>query len=135
MTQISTHRAWPAVVAWLLALGWMAVIFTLSAQSSFPLQTETVLDILLRKVGHFLEYALLGILLLRALTRSGIRGGPAQLLALALAGSYAMSDEVHQAFTPQRTPSAIDVGIDVLGSTAGVFLWRAWIQNRASRER
>jgi VanZ family protein len=121
------------VVAWLLALGWMAVIFTLSAQPSFPLHTETVLDIVLRKLGHFLEYALLGILLFRALAATGIQGRPAHLWALALAVSYAISDELHQAFTPQRTPSTIDVGIDVLGATIGVFAWRTWLQHREIR--
>lgn len=130
----ATHRIRGPVVAWLLVVGWMAVIFILSAQSNFPVRTETVLDIFLRKLGHFLEYALLGLLLLHALTATGVQGGRAYLWALALAGSYAISDELHQAFTPQRNPSPIDVGVDVLGAALGIFLWRARLEHRI-RER
>ena len=35
---------------------------------------------------------------------------------------YAITDEIHQGFTPGRTPSVIDVGIDTCGVFLGIIL-------------
>jgi VanZ family protein len=94
---------------------WAGLIFVLS---SIP-DLGTGLggwDLVLRKIGHAAEFAVLGALLTRALG--------AAWLAFALGVLYAVSDEVHQLFVPGRTGSALDVVLDALGVAVGVLVWR-----------
>jgi VanZ family protein len=101
---------------WLPVLAWGAVIFALS---SIP-DLGTGLggwDLVLRKIAHAAEYAVLGALLVRATTRPG--------LAFALGVSYAVTDEVHQLFVPGRMGSPIDVAVDALGVAVGIVLWQS----------
>ena len=101
---------------WLPVLAWGAVIFALS---SIP-DLGTGLggwDLVLRKIAHAAEYAVLGALLVRATTRPG--------LAFALGVSYAVTDEVHQLFVPGRMGSPIDVAVDAVGVAAGIVLWQS----------
>ena len=101
---------------WLPVLAWAALIF---AFSSVP-DLGTGLggwDLVLRKLAHAAEYAVLGALLVRATGRSG--------LALAVGALYAVSDEIHQAFVPGRMGRPLDVAIDVLGLACGVLLWQS----------
>ncbi|HXG77088.1 MAG TPA: VanZ family protein [Gaiellaceae bacterium] len=105
------HRA----VLWLPAVLWAGLIFALS---SVP-DLSTGLggwDLVLRKLAHAAEYAVLGALLLRA-------SGSARL-ALALGVLYAASDELHQSFVPGREGAPLDVAIDAVGVAAGVLLWQ-----------
>ena len=103
-----------ALTVWLPVIAWAALIFALS---SIPgLSTGLgVWDTLLRKGAHFAEYAILGALLLRALGREGI--------AVAAGVAYAATDELHQHFVPGRHGSPLDVGLDALGVTLGVYLF------------
>jgi VanZ family protein len=102
---------------WLPVVVWAGVIFAFSSVPS--LSTELgIWDTILRKLAHLGEYALLGALLDRALRR------PQLVVAVALAGLYAVTDEVHQLFVEGRHGSPLDVGIDTLGALLGVLLWR-----------
>jgi len=99
--------------AWLPAVAWAGLIFTLS---SIP-DLGTGLgdwDLLLRKLAHAAEFAVLGVLVLRAVER------PA--LAFLLASAYAVSDEIHQIFVRGRLGSPLDVLIDVAGVAVGIAL-------------
>jgi VanZ family protein len=100
---------------WLPVLAWAGLIF---AFSSVP-DLGTGLggwDLVLRKIAHAAEYAVLGALLARATGRSG--------LAVALGVLYAVSDEVHQTFVPGRAGAPRDVAIDAVGVALGVGLWQ-----------
>jgi VanZ family protein len=72
---------------------------------------------LIRKSGHFVEYFLFSLLVLR-----GIRAGRREwrwtwaAAALAAAACYAGLDEFHQAFVPTRTASIYDVLLDSFGA-------------------
>ena len=69
------------------------------------------------KPTHFLEFALLGFLLVRGF---GVGKGKASfLLAWLLAVIYGTVDEYHQSFVEGRIPSALDVLADALGAAAG----------------
>jgi VanZ family protein len=102
-----------ALSLWLPVVAWAALIFTLS---SIP-DLGTGLggwDLLLRKLAHVAEYAVLGLLLLRALGR--------ELPAVAIGIAYAVTDEVHQSFVEGRHGAAYDVLVDAAGVLVGVYV-------------
>ena len=82
-----------------------------------------------RKCAHLNEYAVLALLLWRAVRRpvkNDLRpwGWPEAGLALAIVFLYAASDEFHQIFVPMRTALVSDVFIDTAGGAAGLLaLW------------
>ena len=104
-------RLWAPVVLW------AAVIFTLSSLSDLGTGLGTW-DLVLRKVAHAVEFAVLGALLLRALRN--------ERTALAAGVVYAVTDEIHQHFVPGRIGSPVDVAIDAVGVVLGVLLWRRY---------
>ena len=101
--------------AWLPVLAWAALIFGLSSVSDLGTGLGSW-DLVLRKLGHVAEYAVLGALLLRALRR------PAPAFALGVA--YAASDELHQHFVSGRVGALRDVAIDAVGLALGILVWR-----------
>ena len=101
---------------WLPVVAWAALIF---AFSSVP-DLGTGLggwDLVLRKIAHAAEYAVLGALLVRASGRAGV--------AFALGALYAVSDELHQMLVPGRAGAPLDVAIDAIGVAVGVVLWQS----------
>jgi VanZ family protein len=104
-----------AVSLWLPVIVWAAVIFTFSSIPSLGTGLG-VWDTILRKGAHMTEYAILGLLLFRALGR--------ELPALALGIAYAITDEIHQHFVRGRHASPIDVLIDTVGVAIGLLVFR-----------
>jgi VanZ family protein len=98
---------------WLPVVFWAAVIFALSSVPSLDSGLGTW-DLVLRKLAHVAEYAILGALLMRPL------GAPTVAFVLGLA--YAVTDEIHQHFVDGRNGSPVDVAIDAVGVAAGVTL-------------
>ena len=126
---------WAAVVAWTLFV-WSRSLFDgpdSAAQSNVvvalvrPLlealgvRDASLMSLLVRKAGHFCEYAVLGGLASwadgpRPVKAPLVRQAP--LLALALA--VAALDETIQLFVPGRTGSPRDVLIDGCGAAVGL---------------
>ena len=104
----------PRLRLWLPVVGWAALIFALSSVPDLGTGLGGW-DLVLRKLAHAAEYAVLGALLLRATGRTG--------LAFTLGTLYAVSDELHQTLVPGRMGSPIDVAVDVAGLMCGVVLW------------
>jgi VanZ family protein len=100
---------------WLPVVLWAGVIFALSSIPSLGTGLG-VWDLILRKGAHMTEYAVLALLLVRALGR--------EAPALALGVLYAASDELHQAFVRGRHASPVDVAIDAVGLLLGLLAWR-----------
>lgn len=100
----------------------------------FPNLSEervAAIHFLTRKVAHFSEYAVLGILSARAFASSAndfIQRHWFQI-ALPLIICFALLDEFHQSFVPSRTASIYDSAIDVAGGLTALFVFRGW-QNR-----
>jgi VanZ family protein len=111
----------PWIRPWLPVLAWAAVIFAFSAVPSLGTGLGDW-DLLLRKLAHVTEYAVLGALLVRAIGRSG----PALLLGTL----YAVSDELHQSFVPGRAGRPLDVAIDMVGLACGIAAWQSLRQRR-----
>jgi VanZ family protein len=104
-----------ALSLWLPVVLWAGLIFTLSSIPDLGTGLGTW-DLILRKLAHAGEFAILGFLLLRAVGR--------ELPALVLGIGYAVTDELHQHFVPGRQGSMLDVVVDSVGVTAGVLLLR-----------
>ncbi|HET9437902.1 MAG TPA: VanZ family protein [Gaiellaceae bacterium] len=104
-----------SLVRWLPVVAWAGLIFALSSVPDLGTGLGGW-DLVLRKIAHAAEYAILGALLVRA------TGKP--IVALALGTLYAISDEIHQSFVPGRLGSPLDVAIDAVGVAIGVALWQ-----------
>jgi VanZ family protein len=102
-----------ALTVWLPVVAWAALIFVLSAQPDLSTGLGTW-DLVLRKLAHLVEYAILGALLLRAVVD--------RLPALVAGVAYAVSDEIHQTFVAGRQGSVLDVLIDSAGVLIGILL-------------
>lgn len=99
-----------------------------------------------RKLGHFTEYGVLGMLLTATVHRLFIQNSRLTLpkaeiwLPALLALCYAATDEYHQTFVSGRSGELRDVAIDFSGACCGiaaVFLGRRlarYIKRRAKRK-
>ena len=82
---------------------------------------------IIRKSAHLIEYAVLAVLLCRALTPPNERPTPTILVrTIVYCAIYACLDELHQLFVPRRTGSLYDSMIDTIGATIGASLFLGW---------
>lgn len=82
------------------------------------------------KVGHFVGYAALGAALLYGFERTTRQPGTR---AMATAALYAVSDEIHQAFVPNRSAGWQDVALDA--SAAGLAILLLVLAQRLKKKR
>jgi VanZ family protein len=141
---------------WLPVLVWMGLIFSGSSdRASFSRSSRIIgpivrwlfphvsdeavhaMVIFVRKCAHLTEYAILALLVWRALRKphkDDVR--PWQWseagLALAVTALYAASDEFHQLFVPSRQASVRDVLLDTMGGALALAFWWAvgWLRRR-----
>lgn len=76
---------------------------------------------IIRKIAHFSIYTLVGLLLMGLLSTYKIKENWRIMLSVLLGVIYAISDEIHQGFTPGRSPRIADVYIDTLGVILGIL--------------
>lgn len=122
---------------WGPVVGLMALIFFASAQPRYdaPPETNTVymsgalpvfvdysFNTLIKKSAHVITYAALAALIMRALIGYEVSVREAGMLALVIAMSYALTDELHQAYVIGRHSSVLDIGFDYVGASAA-SLW------------
>ena len=113
----------PILRYWLPPVLWMGVIFILSAQPSLPHHPDILSDLILKKVGHMMEYGILAFLLWRALSRGrDALSRLALVTALVVSVLYAASDEYHQTFVPGRKGTPLDVGFDAVGALVALLV-------------
>jgi VanZ family protein len=137
---------------WLPLIIWMAVIFSASTSLGapghtshffrpilhwlFPSITEEQFDIIhhaVRKTAHFVEYAVLGVLVMRIVQFDPAFAAysPRRKFCFAILCCmlYASTDEFHQKFVATRQPAVQDVLIDTCGAGFGLLAswgWRRW---------
>lgn len=139
------------VSKWMPVIAWMLLIFVgssdvLSADHTsrfivpflrwldphISFATIAAVHLIIRKLGHFTEYAVLAALLWRGLrgtfvaTSLGIIATGTFLIAAA----FAASDEFHQSFVISRTASARDVLIDCVGVIFAIMVCAAFAARR-----
>ncbi len=134
----------------ILAAGMMGLIFWFSSQGAYDSSEQSIsvsyrvariirpgfksldagekeafaesIEAIIRKCAHFLEFLLLGMLLLGSWSAEKRKFHRNALLALGTAALYAVSDEIHQSFVPGRSCEIRDMCIDTAGSLSGILL-------------
>lgn len=102
------------------AVAWMATIFVLSSYADSDFTGGRRLHFGIYKLAHLIEFTVLGLLVAGATRRLPSR---AVWWAWVIAVLFAISDEVHQAFVPGRSPLVTDVAIDSLGGLLGIVAY------------
>lgn len=111
-----------AFALWGPVFAWMLLIFVLSAQSQLPTPDSRLLDLLMEKTAHAVEYAVLAALLVRAVRPKQLVPMRVLGLAVIVAGIYALTDELHQRYVPGRSADWLDIAFDWLGAAIGAAL-------------
>ena len=118
---------------------WMIIIFIMSSFDSvessnqsnfivdiianiFKIENIELLSFIIRKLAHFTEYLILGLLVANMFTKNNINN--LYLISIILCIIYATSDEIHQIFVPGRACQLRDILIDSIGSIIGIYLYK-----------
>lgn len=112
------------LIYWFPIILYCLLIFIRSSYPSFKNAPELPY---IDKMLHFVAYALLGALFLRAFKTSRIKNNLKLMLILSfvLSSLYGISDEIHQYFVPYRDADFMDVLADMLGGIMGVYIYQA----------
>lgn len=132
------------MISWILVISWMILIFVMSNQPGnvskeqsgsivkifLALGVDTnsafgsVLEIIIRKSAHFIEYFILALLFYNLMMSYNVDKKRARRLMVIYAFIYASTDEIHQMFVPGRGPKFQDVLIDTSGAVvSSLFMW------------
>lgn len=135
----------------ILCMLWMFVIFQFSASQGtesqglsdriaimlsnlFPfIAYNDTLTFVIRKLAHFSEYAVLGLLYYQFLTTYPFQERTNLIVSCLLTLLYAATDEFHQLFIDGRSGQLRDVLIDTAGGCVGTLM-SAWL-TRVFRKR
>lgn len=126
------------IILIILILLWMNIVFGFSGQNgekssgiSFKIsmlitrnneEIARTIEPYVRKIAHFSEYAVGGILIyLLLFTFKKILSKVRNISSIMITIIYAISDEVHQLYIPGREGKVIDVYIDTLGIITGIL--------------
>ncbi len=127
-----------------MTLSWMYLIFSFSAKSAAqsgadsmfitdyiigffvdnpPQYLLDIIETIIRKLAHFGEYTVLGVLVCHCMRSFGA-GFKTMPYSIIICFLYAMSDEIHQYFVPGRACRVYDMLIDTAGATFGYYVYR-----------
>ena len=84
-----------------------------------------ILEQIIRKLAHFIEFAALGFFVFAFMNTFEIKRKKAIIISLVFSSIYALSDEIHQYFVPERACRLTDVLLDSFGALCGIFLFIA----------
>ncbi|MBP1924275.1 VanZ family protein [Sedimentibacter acidaminivorans] len=147
----NNRKLFNAIIAWIPVILWMILIFSLSAQPAsqsnglskditkivintvgkvvpIDIEISTVTNLgaklnhIVRKLGHFIEYLVLGVLVINAFKKCGYKNNKILIYSIIFCVLYASSDEIHQLFVPGRGGQVKDVIIDSFGSIVGITI-------------
>lgn len=96
---------------------WAGFIFFFSSRSELPVAAYSTFDFILKKMAHITVFAILFVLTNRSfsLLLGNYSLKKHWYLPVLICFFYALSDELHQHFVPNRHASFRDVGFDMLG--------------------
>jgi len=80
---------------------------------------------IISNLAHIPAYALLTFLWLKSFAGTESKNNMI-VFSLILSGLilFAISDEIHQSFVPGRTASLMDIGLDLIGTALGLWLFK-----------
>jgi VanZ family protein len=119
---------------WLPVLVWLGVIFIGSSIGSVPRVGGKTTDAVVHRVAHLIEFAVLGVLTLRAVSQDKRITKRELIITVIVSAVYGASDEIHQRFTPGRSSEEIAVVFDVAGGLAGAWVYRWWRSRRRPQQ-
>ena len=100
---------------------WAGLIFKFSSGTVPSASQIYWQDFAVKKIGHFLLFGVLAVLIYRALIGQGLSREKAAVWAVTMAFLYGATDEYHQIFTQGREARVRDILIDGVG--AGVVIY------------
>ena len=162
--KIWSRTGYPQLLWWVILLAWMGLIFLMSAQDGEEsaalsggivnwlvqillrgvedmepdrlAELKYILTVLIRKLAHFTEYAVLAGIGMGLLHSYGCLSPTYSGMVWLGATLYAVTDEIHQGFTAGRAPRAFDVCIDSAGALFGVLvIYVLLVQHRRRKAR
>ena len=127
----------------LLVVLWMLFIFIMSSFNStessnqsgfivniisdiFNISNTDTLSLIIRKIAHFTEYFILGLLTYNMTYNYNKK----TYISIIICILYAISDELHQLITPGRSCQIIDILIDSSGSILGIYLLHIFLKKK-----
>lgn len=123
-----------------LVIVWMSVVFTLSSESGSKSEntsnsfTKTIfqnnisdeqvknLSFIIRKTAHFTLYTIGGICICLFVLQNFKNTNKIYLISYIIGTIYAITDELHQLYIPNRSGEIRDVVIDSFGILLGVVI-------------
>lgn len=130
-------------ISLVLLIIWMIIIFIMSSfdadassnqsglivnfiSSIFKIKNIELLSFIVRKLAHFMEYFILGILFVRVI----INYNKKIYLAYIFGIMYACLDEFHQLFVSGRSGQIFDIFVDCTGLILGIIITNIILKNR-----
>ena len=130
-------------ISLVLLIIWMIIIFIMSSfdadasssqsglivnfiSSIFNIKNIELLSFIVRKLAHFMEYFILGILFVRVI----INYNKKIYLAYIFGIMYACLDEFHQLFVSGRSGQIFDIFVDCTGLILGIIITNIILKNR-----
>lgn len=121
-----------------LVIIWMFLIFIMSSYNAnvsseqsgvivkfianiLNINNLELLSLIIRKLAHYMEYFILGILVINMLKDYHLKY---YLISIIICIIYGVGDEIHQLFVPGRSCQFLDILIDTLGSITGIYIYK-----------
>ncbi len=122
---------------WLPVLIWLEFIFLLSSIPSavLPQMASADSEFWAHRTSHIIEYAILGILLIRAYTHKKTKIDVTAILYMSVYVLLsALFDEWHQSFVPGRHAQWIDVNFDTICAAGGMLIYLYYFKSKRRRQ-
>ena len=130
----------------ILVIIWMTFIFIMSnfdanessnqsnyivniMSNIFNITNSDMLTFIIRKLAHFTEYLILGILVYNFIKNYDKKN----YISIIICMIYAISDEVHQIYVPGRSFQIRDIIIDTLGAIIGILIISKYKQSSCQK--
>ncbi len=113
---------------WMPLILWMMCIFAFSNRPTIQASIFDPIDFIIKKTAHLTEYAILLVLLFRAIYfhfKKKLSLDILENIAVVFSMIYAVTDEYHQSFISGRTATVRDVFIDFIGILIGISIIKA----------
>jgi hypothetical protein len=125
---IARLRVVPPFLGVLLAVAWIALIWSLSSRAPSDLSQGTVLGAWISNAAHGPEFAGLALWLALASRRAGADVAPTKIVAIwivVFCVAYGVVDELHQGSVPGRDASIFDILTDLCAAVSAVTVLRS----------